>query len=252
VAVRYQAQGPGGGEWWDNNEGLNYKITFRSHSTKPMERPRPIPAFKPKINDMFGVGSSSPSFPPSVRPKLGSIAGTSLAPRPGMPLRSHSNPTVPTFLTLGQMNRAPKSRLRLSNYIAPSDAHDDEDEGEDDKPSSTFGRSSITPTEFSLSSPTSIIGGMPATSPAPSKPLEPPFLPTPTASPQISPSSSALFTDSQLTSEPKGANDSYSQFVKKFCFHQSTPSVSTQSAAPTLKEPWHDSFGGQHTMLMSL
>jgi len=185
--------------------------------------------------------------------------------RPGMGSRSHSNPTVPTYLTLGQMNRtAPKSKLRLSNYIAPSSSHDDDDVG-DVKPSaaSPFGRSSIQPTEFSAIASSCIIGGMPATAPSPvttpssmaanlQKALESPSLPSSKLSPVPSPNASTIFLDRRLTSSPDKVNDSYSHLVKNFCFHQSTPSTGTTTSSVPLKEPWHDSFGGQHTMLMSL
>lgn len=249
LAVRYRAEGENGGEWWDNNDGQNYKINFRLHPSRPFERPRPIPAYKPKINDMFNMASTSPSFPPS------GLSGLAIQ-RPGIPSRSQSNPTVPTFLTLAQMNRnAPKSRLRLSNYIAPSSANDEEDEN-DGAPSSTFGRSSISPIEFQSIPPTAMIGGMPATAPAvPMIKSIKPSLPTPTSSPVPSPNSSSVFIDRRLNSSPDKIDDQYSQFVKKFCFHQSTPAAGTTSPPTTSmppKEPWRNAHGGQQAMLMSL
>jgi Carbohydrate/starch-binding module (family 21) len=108
LVVRYSA--PGVGEWWDNNSGENYRITFRAHSG-------PV---QPERRRGMGVPSTTPFL-------LNAVPSSPLAsrvsahdeprptfsppPRPLSIARSASSP-IPTTTTAGL-------RLNLQHYAAP-------------------------------------------------------------------------------------------------------------------------------------
>jgi Carbohydrate/starch-binding module (family 21) len=108
LVVRYSA--PGVGEWWDNNSGENYRVTFRPHSgpVQPERRRMTVPSTTPFL--LSAVPSSplasrvsahddpQPTFSPPLRP-------------PSIP-RSASSP-IPTSTMAGL-------RLNLRHYAAPT------------------------------------------------------------------------------------------------------------------------------------
>lgn len=109
LVVRYSA--PGAGEWWDNNSGGNYRITFRAHSASVQqpERKRGVPI--PSAST-FLMGVCPPT------PLMSRVAvheeprPTFSPPRPPIISRSVSSP-VPVSLN-------PGLRLNLRHYAAPA------------------------------------------------------------------------------------------------------------------------------------
>ncbi|KAM5539942.1 hypothetical protein V8D89_006445 [Ganoderma adspersum] len=128
IVVRYNPGG--GGEWWDNNDGANYRTGFRRVAASPL----PSPA--------IGVAHSQQrtfSAPTTLRttPTTGSISPYApptrqLAPAPPQLTRSISSPLPPlerdqserekmSEKGLGSPTAAYLSRkLSFSNYVAPS------------------------------------------------------------------------------------------------------------------------------------
>ena len=109
LVVRYSV--PGTGEWWDNNSGENYRVTFRAHSgTAQPERKRGV-----------SISTTTPfllSSGPS--PPLPSRVSVHDQPRPTFspPLRSPAIPRsaslpIQTLSTVG-------FRLNLRHYAAPT------------------------------------------------------------------------------------------------------------------------------------
>ncbi|KAN0134337.1 putative phosphatase regulatory subunit domain containing protein [Lactarius tabidus] len=110
LVVRYSA--PGAGEWWDNNSGDNYRVTFRAHSTSVQpERKRGVAApsvspflqklipDKDEVDEGFATGSEDDNAEtcPESRPHL-SLNISSPSPSPVTLLRANPlspNPSPP-------------------------------------------------------------------------------------------------------------------------------------------------------------
>ncbi|KAI0248371.1 putative phosphatase regulatory subunit-domain-containing protein [Lactifluus subvellereus] len=149
LVIRFSA--PGTGEWWDNNSGDNYRITFRAHSGPAQpERRRgvSVPSTAPFLL------SSGPSPPLTSRVSVHDEPRPTFCPplRPPIIPRSASLP-ITTSTTVG-------FRLNLRHYAAPTPP-----------PRSPISHDAPRPQPPSETSPV-VLGGQPAT-------LTPPETPTP-------------------------------------------------------------------------
>jgi Carbohydrate/starch-binding module (family 21) len=109
LVIRYSA--PAVGEWWDNNSGDNYRITFRAHSgpVQPeRKRGMSVPSTAPFLL------SAIPSAPLISRVSVHDVPRPTFSPplRPPVIPRSASLP-IPTSTTGGL-------RLNLRHYAAPA------------------------------------------------------------------------------------------------------------------------------------
>jgi hypothetical protein len=109
LVVRYSA--PGAGEWWDNNSGDNYRVTFRAHSTSIQpERKRGVatPSVSPFLQSLC------PPSPSTSRVAVQEEPRPTFSPPPRLPIipRSVSSP-VPVSSNIGL-------RLNLRHYAAPA------------------------------------------------------------------------------------------------------------------------------------
>jgi len=114
---RYTASGEGGGEWWDNNSGSNYRVGFKvvtavKSTGRTISAPDPIakPATIVEPRRAFGLGFEFPTSPLT----NGHNPAQTTPPLPSTQTRSVPVPPPPT--------RAPQRQPKLSllNYAAPS------------------------------------------------------------------------------------------------------------------------------------
>ena len=108
LVVRYSA--PGAGEWWDNNTGENYRVTFRAHSG-PLQPERKRSATAPSTAPF--LLSVCPSSPLTSRVASHDEPRPTFSPpqRPPTIPRSNSSPIPVTS--------GPGLRLNLRHYAAP-------------------------------------------------------------------------------------------------------------------------------------
>ncbi|KAF8265782.1 putative phosphatase regulatory subunit-domain-containing protein [Lactarius quietus] len=108
LVVRYSA--PGAGEWWDNNSGDNYRITFRAHSgsTQPEHKRGATP---PSAAPFLSI---CPPSPLTSRVAVHEEPRPTFSPPPRPPIipRSISSP-VP-------VSSNPGLRVNLRHYAAPA------------------------------------------------------------------------------------------------------------------------------------
>jgi hypothetical protein len=164
---RYTATGEGGGEWWDNNSGLNFRIGFKAAAVESGDRtgqtanapgrylssPQPTsPANRHALTQTFNHPSYSPNQTRSIPPPLSSLA---LQRQAKLSLSNYAAPCLsptsagppPYSLLNSPLSNpdAPKSEARATPPPSPKDEH---------------GHKQIFP--FAMQT---IIGSQPATSP---------------------------------------------------------------------------------------
>ncbi|KZT43851.1 hypothetical protein SISSUDRAFT_1057383 [Sistotremastrum suecicum HHB10207 ss-3] len=254
LVVRYQANGEGGGEWWDNNAGANYRVAFQKSVA-----PAPAPSIPPSRTLAFSSPAQVAVPTRTASPPMKSNPGSKALSHPVLsPLALNSRPTFGSFSGSPASRPVPptypvpgartKSKLSLSNYVPPSspsrpslelDSDSDDDKDEKENESIRHKRNSL---ELS---PGAIIGGMPASMPSvqlpwpssadtsavetprangPSKPSSVPF---PSSSPMSVPRSMTAPSASTPPADP-----TYAEFVKQWCFHQSPSPMPSTSASP--------------------
>ena len=108
LVVRYSA--PGAGEWWDNNSGENYRITFRALS----------PPVQPERKRGVAIPSASPFLMGVCPPSPMSRVAAHEEPKPTFspPPRA---PTIPRSISSPvPVSSNPGLRLNLRHYAAPA------------------------------------------------------------------------------------------------------------------------------------
>lgn len=200
LACRYLAQGPDGGEWWDNNSGQNYRIVFRRETV-------PIPAAT-RTNSLPPL-SDVPPLQLKARPTMSLLNPAFPQKRPSMP---YTSPTSPL-------------RLQLRNYVPPSSTNSSAGSSPPTSRSSSLAPSPSLEPRLSLD----LIGGQPATlAPSPSISLpngrtSPPRRKSPPGSPIndfVEPSFGNAFGLFGANKRMDTSDSSYAALVKQWCFHQ--------------------------------
>lgn len=266
LVVRYTV--PGSGEWWDNNNGMNYRINFKkSEGNGAKEANTKVDAGirSPVVGNSQQRTFSAPSTlkgTPTTEAAQAAAHGThvplpkitlptanvrahrpSMPARPSPPIRHNSSPQPLTLASMQRSQSVPQAyqsvptKLSLLNYAAPSSRTSSN--------ASTPRSHTITFPSESKNTVSSLIGGMPATAPGydytwpPSTSSSSQSIsnssPPPSYSmlPQPSESEKQHMKDIASTSSLP-TDQSYAALLKQWCFVQSpTPSPSQETPLPT-------------------